>query len=177
MKPHRIDDRVQPLLRAHHLTQDLGNRIELGLVPPQLWPALIGSHRSHHLFGCGRHHGLLMHHGHWRLLAAPNARRLNDTHLGVAMEALHLGQQSFRPGQGTTQARAHAHGELGGLLAVAKHLKVVIESGDLIDLHHRELHPIGQGHKVRVAQAPFGILDAVQIFDELVTLGAQAFEK
>jgi len=45
---------------------------------------------------------------------------------------------------------------------------VMIKRGDFIDLGHREIHQLGQGHQMALAKTTVRVVDAVQVLDEQV---------
>ena len=109
-----------------------------------------------------------MHDGRGCLLAAPDARGSHHTHIGAAQQGRQARKQVLRAGEFTAEAVTHTHREAGRSRITAHDLEVVVETGDLVDLGHGNLHLTGQRHQVAVMQARPGVVDLVQVFDQQV---------
>ncbi len=112
-------------------------------------------------------------HGHGgRLLAATDARRGDDTHLG-AQDLRQALQQFARAGELARQAVAHTHGQRRRgrhrtFRPLAHDVEVVVEARDLVDLGLRQAHGLGQRGEVRRAELAVRIVEAVQVLDQQV---------
>ena len=110
-----------------------------------------------------------MHHHHRCLLAATNARRRNDPHLGtqnVGQSCQQILGTRHLAGQGI----AHPDGQRRyRRIALFHHIKVVIESRDLIHLGHRHVQLGRQRGEMRCGKLVVTVLNAMQIFDQQIT--------
>ena len=111
---------------------------------------------------------MLVHYRHRRLLTATQAGRGDDTHIGVAQQGGQARQQILGSRHFAAQAVAHANGQARGLGIALEHLKVVVESGHLKHLGHRDIHLFGQRHQMAVMQATVGVVNLVQVLNQQV---------
>ena len=80
---------------------------------------------------------------------------------------LKLAEQFFCAGQHAAQAVAHPDGNFRGTVLILTHdVEMRIEGRDLVDLRHGDPEFFGQSMQMTLGQAPFLVLDEVQIFDQ-----------
>jgi hypothetical protein len=103
-----------------------------------------------------------------RLGAAADARRAQHPH-ARAGRGRQLRVQRLGAGHRAGDRVAHAHRRRRRRgLAVRGQVEVVVEARDLVHLGHRQAHQVGQRHQRRPRQAPVGVLQRVQAFDQRV---------
>jgi len=127
-----------------------------------------------HGVGTGLRQLVLTHAGGGRLMALAYTRSLHDAH-GVSQAVLHRTQQVLPARHLARQAGAHAHSNGGQRGVVLHHVEVVVEGGHLVYLHLAQAQAFGQGRKAAFAQAALAVLQAVQVFNQQVCAGRQAF--
>ena len=102
---------------------------------------------------------VLVHNRYWRLLTSAHARGRRYFHVVLAQRRLQLVQQACCTGHVTTEAITDTHCKLGCRLAIANDFKVMVESCDLIDLGHWDVHQLGQGHQMTLLQTTVKVID------------------
>ena len=134
-----------------------------------LWmPGLVGLNRGDDPVRRCMGDRKLINHRDRRLLAAPDAGRCNDPEIGSAQQGGKALEQLFAPREYATQATAYPNGQCGGLAIAADDVEVMIKCSNFIDLGHREIHQLGQGHQMAFAKTTVRVVDAVQVLDEQV---------
>jgi hypothetical protein len=113
-------------------------------------------------------HLVLAHAHRRRLVAAPDARRFLHVNILAQLGRLQASLQVRSAGHGTRQAGAHPHRHARRGTPIVQKTEVVIEAGDLENLGLAQAQALGQGGQVGGAQALFGVLKPVQVFDQQV---------
>ena len=105
-----------------------------------------------------------------RLLAPTNTRRSNHANF-AAQQRREFGQQFARSCHLARQSIAHAHGQRGRCsFAFLNHVKVVIETRDLVNLGLRQSHFLRQRGKMSCREAGVTILNQMQMLDQQIGL-------
>ena len=134
-------------------------------------------HQPCNFFDGRMRQGVLAHHGGRRTLATSDAGSVQHAHV-LAENPGQFRQQLVRARDVARDRVAHAHRDRGRRgLTVLDHVEMVVESRDLVDFGHRELHLLGQGDQVRGREMPVAILDAVQVFDQQVAPQRRVFQE
>ncbi len=106
--------------------------------------------------------------GRRRLVAGADARSRQHPHAS-SCRGSNLVQQALGTGERAAQRVADAHRHLGRRRrAVFRHIEVVIEGRDLVHLRHRQAQLMGEGGEQPGRQGPAGVLDQMQILDQMV---------
>ena len=122
-------------------------------------------------------HRILADHCDRRLLAASEARRRNYAH-PVAQRAPQFADQLICAAKRARQRLADAHRQCRRrFVAFLGDVEVVIESGDLVDFGHCELHLARQCNDMRRRDATVAILDLVQMLDQQLVAARRGSEQ
>ncbi len=158
------EQRIAAAFAVGRQAHRLGQRARRGIVRRR------GGH--HALLG-GVSHLVLADAGGGRLVAAPDARRLDDAHAG-GMAGVQREAKLIAACHLARQTGAHANREPGHGCGVVDDVEVVIEGGDFVDLGLRELQVLRQRGEVAAAQRADAVLQAMQVFDEQVAARCEA---
>ena len=169
----RLDDRLGgQLARAHPLPHAVAAPRAVGVEADMVGPERLRSSRPGHLqepLGGGVPNLAVADPRRGRHVAAAHAGRAQDADpLGIRAGPQPR-DQVLGAGQHAGNGVADPDGERRrDRLALLHHVEVVVERGDLVDLHLAQAHLVGQGADVLGPEAAELVLDQVQVLDQQV---------